>query len=119
MVKAAAEAQGLREPAGVSRLGVGRRYNQGMEPHDRDALAAWVRQWQITGPLLDQLRREALARVDTAEALANLDDAFEAALAQMPKRTTSGLVEMQRWFAKLREKSQTPSAAPPSELDPS
>ena len=62
----------------------------------------WVRNWQETGPILERLRAEAIRNTDTAATIEQLSDAFESARRQFPPATTSGLVEQQRWFARLR-----------------
>jgi hypothetical protein len=46
-------------------------------------------------------RRKRLENLDFQEALAALEKEFNAAIKLGPKET-SGLVEMQKWFAKLR-----------------
>jgi len=56
-----------------------------------------VRQWEATGRELDRMRRDALRGMPynwrDVDALLELGDHC-----QLPPRTTSGLVEMQRWF---------------------
>ncbi len=49
---------------------------------------------------MEQSRRDNLKNVNVQEAIENLDDAFESALLTSPFKPTSGLVEMQSWFAK-------------------
>jgi len=51
-------------------------------------------------------RRKKLRNLNVQEALAALEDEFNAALKLGPKKT-SGLVEMQKWFAKLRPPTNT------------
>ena len=70
-----------------------------MKSPTRDEQRDLVRQWETTGRELERIRREALkgmeynwADVDT---LLELGDYYDG-----PPRTTSGLVEMQRWFMK-------------------
>jgi hypothetical protein len=69
-----------------------------------------IRQWDVTGPLLEKIRREALQgkeynwkEVDT---LLSLGDHLD-----LPPRTSEGIVEMQRIFMKahagLREKDSS------------
>ena len=65
------------------------------------ALRAFVERWRIAGARLEHLRREELRDVDVAAVIESLDGAFEATLAG-PERTTSGLVEQQAIFARLR-----------------
>lgn len=72
-----------------------------MEMSDTDRLRAWVRNWQVVGPQLDQMRREDIRRANTQESIRLFDLAFKAALRNTPPRTTSGLVEYQRLLRKL------------------
>lgn len=62
----------------------------------------WVRNWEAAGPVLEELRAEAIRRTDTAAAIEQLSDVFESARRHWPPPTTSGLVERQRLFARLR-----------------
>ena len=62
----------------------------------------WVETWIRAGKELEEVRERELAQIDTAEAIRQLfgegpwrDDA--------PPRVTSGLVEQQAWFARLRK----------------
>jgi hypothetical protein len=66
--------------------------------------AAWVTHWQRVGPILEKIRYEELrAMSDSEAALAfrSLADFAESQPAQSP-RLTSGFVEQQRLFMKLR-----------------
>jgi len=62
----------------------------------------WVGNWKAVGPVLERLRAEAIRRSDTAAAIEQLSDAFESARRHCSMPTTSGLVEQQRLFARLR-----------------
>ena len=62
----------------------------------------WVAAWRRAGERLAELKREELRNIDTQHSLLNLADAFESCHLHHPPRTTSGLVEQQRWFRKLR-----------------
>jgi len=53
-----------------------------------------------------EARRKKLENLNVQEALAALEDEFNAAVKLGPKET-SGLVEMQKWFAKLRPPIKT------------
>jgi len=77
-------------------------YNMDMDMQERQRMRQWVRNWQATGPVLERLRAEAIRNADTAAAIEQLSDAFESTRRQCPPATTSGLVEQQRWFARLR-----------------
>jgi hypothetical protein len=61
----------------------------------------WVETWKLAGPELAAIRREELRVADNMQVVEQLGDAFDDA-ATLPMRTTSGLVEMQRIFAKFR-----------------
>ena len=50
----------------------------------------------------EQLRAQVSRNSDTAKAIEQLSDAFESARRHCPPATTSGLVEQQRLFARLR-----------------
>lgn len=66
-----------------------------------------VSQWAETGRVLARLRREALARQSAEESQQAAWDMLQLGglLPEDPKRaTSSGLVEMQRLFAKLRRR---------------
>ena len=52
--------------------------------------------------MLERLRDKAIRNSDTAKAIEQLSDAFESARRHYRPATTSGLVEQQRLFAKLR-----------------
>lgn len=61
----------------------------------------WVRAWQQAAQELDEIRRREIEATDTAEAIRQI---FGSAVPRQDasRRTTSGLVEQQAWFSKLR-----------------
>lgn len=67
----------------------------------RELLRQWVDTWRKAGPELDEIRRREIESVDTQEAVRQLfgDAAFPTPL---PSQATSGLIEQQAWFARLR-----------------
>ena len=69
---------------------------------DRELLRHWVETWRRAGPELEEIRRRELQALDTREAIRQLFGASESLFRNQPRRTTSGLVEQQAWFAKLR-----------------
>jgi hypothetical protein len=73
-----------------------------MDELERKRVQQWVRNWEVVGPVLERLRDEAIRNTDTATAIEMLSDAFESARLHWTAPTTSGLVEQQRWFARLR-----------------
>ena len=72
------------------------------EPEDRELLRQWVETWKRAGNELDQIRRREIESVDTREAVRQLFGPAATILSNLPPRLTSGLVEQQAWFAKLR-----------------
>jgi len=68
---------------------------------EREDLRRWVRNWEETAPLLEEIRRREICELDIHQVLANLEDAFNYAIRAFPPRPTSGLVEMRRLLDKL------------------
>jgi hypothetical protein len=67
-------------------------------------LQRWAKTWESAGIALDALRRrdlEAMTDEDTRRIIADLF--ADVPLGDLPARITSGLVEQQRLFARLRE----------------
>ena len=62
----------------------------------------WVARWQKAGPELARIRLLELRHTDVAAAIEQLEDSFQSALIHYPARVTSGLIEQQRWFKRLR-----------------
>jgi len=73
-----------------------------MDELERERVRQWVRNWETVGPILERLRDEAIRNTDTATAIEQLSDAFESARLHWKPPATSGLVEQQRLFARLR-----------------
>lgn len=76
---------------------------------DRDT-ENWVRTWQVAGPLLAEIERRELAQMTEEEWQQAVDDVLsvlppDAELPTTSGLATSGLIEQQKWFAKLRQKS--------------
>lgn len=71
-------------------------------PADRELLRRWVETWRLAGVELDEIRRREIESVDTREAIRQIFGPAGPWLRDLPAPTTSGLVEQQAWFAKLR-----------------
>lgn len=71
---------------------------------DRDT-EKWVRTWQAAGPLLAEIERRELEQMTEAEWQQAVEDVLSVLPSDTEVPTTSGLVEQQKWFAKLRQKS--------------
>ena len=68
---------------------------------EREAIRRWVETWKQAGPELEAIRRKEIEKINVGESLAALEGAFNFATRTLPPRESSGLVEMQEWFAKL------------------
>mgnify|MGYP001039081314 CR=1 FL=1 len=73
-----------------------------MTEMEEQRIRQWTRTWAEAAPMLESLRRQAIRNADTAIAIEQLSDAFESARRQWQPPATSGLVEQQRLFARLR-----------------
>jgi hypothetical protein len=68
---------------------------------DRELMLRWVETWRRAGKELEEIRRREIEATDTREAIRQLFGSA-APPPDLPAKTTSGLVEQQAWFAKLR-----------------
>jgi hypothetical protein len=74
-------------------------------PHtspQRELLRRWVDTWRQAGPELDDVRRREIETADTQEAVQQLFGAGDDPIDIPPPPATSGLVEQQAWFVKMR-----------------
>lgn len=71
-------------------------------------LGAFVDAWRIASARLEDLRRKDLCNITVADHIEALNGAFEAAVAH-PPRTSSGLVEQQAVFARMKNARPVPS----------
>lgn len=62
----------------------------------------WVKHWQDAGPLLEAIRRQEIRDANNLQVLALLEPAFNHAVRSLPPRESSGMVEMQALFARMR-----------------
>ena len=82
------------------------RYNFSMDDDASatDTLRRWVATWQTAGPALDAIRQRELAGLTDDEVRRRIADLFpDDAVDDRPLRPSSGLIEQQRYFARLRE----------------
>jgi hypothetical protein len=64
----------------------------------------WVQAWREAGPVLEQLRRDELRRIDGRKAIALLCGPADYRTAPRAPKPNSGLVEQQRWFMKAAQR---------------
>jgi hypothetical protein len=62
----------------------------------------WVKHWQDAAPELEAIRRREVREADNLRVLDLLEPAFNHAARSLPPRESSGMVEMQAVFARLR-----------------
>lgn len=62
---------------------------------------AFVEHWRRVGPLLEERRKRELAERGQTVDPAELDALFDLALKHGAERTTSGLVELQKFFMQV------------------
>jgi hypothetical protein len=67
-----------------------------------DEMIRWVATWREAGAALERQRRTELERLETPAALAALAAAFDHAQRRNHTSDSSGLVEQQRYFQRLR-----------------
>ena len=69
---------------------------------ERARLKEYADRWKRIGPLLEAQREEDVRRSDTVSNIAAFGRLYAMALTASPPLPTSGLVEQQRLFAKIR-----------------
>ena len=67
-----------------------------------DALKRYAQNWREVGPLLEAMRDRELVETPLPVAMAQLAEMIDSAVHLEPLEPTSGLVEMQQVFARLR-----------------
>ena len=72
-----------------------------MTEAERELTKRWVDTWAKAAPELQKVRDADIRAADTAEAMRLFTGSAEWAVVHRPALPTSGLIEQQRWFAKL------------------
>ena len=65
----------------------------------------WIECWREAAPELELLHREKIRQADTTQSILNLDDAFQSAISKRSSNPYSGLVEQQKLFMELFQRS--------------
>ena len=78
-----------------------------MRPTAREEMKRWVDVWKRAGPALEAVKRRELRGYEYDNNQALLDEMLQWACDHRRNRLTSGLVEQQRMFMKLRDKADT------------
>jgi len=78
----------------------------------QNLLHRWVNTWREAAPELDAIRRREAAAMPVQEAIRQIFEGMDSVLAA-PARLTSGLVEQQMWFSRIRTGVATGKPADP------
>jgi len=73
-----------------------------MTDNEKRRLKQWVEAWKRAGPMLEQFRYEELRAFRHEDNVDLIDALLEIGYRHRQNRPTSGLVEQQRWFMKMR-----------------
>lgn len=74
-----------------------------MNNTEREQLQRYAQTWQAAGEALAQIKRQELLAYDYQQNLPLIDAMLQWAYEHRTPRLTSGLVEQQYWFMKMRE----------------
>lgn len=74
-----------------------------MNTTEKEMTRHWVHTWQQAGEALKDIKRQELQNFDYHKNLPLIDVMLQWAYEHRTPRLTSGLVEQQRWFMKMRE----------------
>ena len=74
-----------------------------MSEEERAQMKEWVERWKRVGPILERIKREELRRFRYEDSWHIADELLEMGCRFGTPRTTTGLVEQQRLFAKARK----------------
>ena len=67
---------------------------------------AWVDNWKRVGPILERIEAEELRRWETKDAIRRLMPMIDWCCERAVPRTTSGMIEMQRFFTMIRNRRE-------------
>jgi hypothetical protein len=74
--------------------------------NEKQQLRAWVQTWQQAEKALKDIKQQELRHYDYEKNWPLIDSMLQWAYEHRTERLTSGLIEQQRWFMKLREQQQ-------------
>jgi hypothetical protein len=75
---------------------------------EQQQMRRWVAIWKQAGPELEAIRNREIQEADNLQVLESLESSFNYAV-RLPPRPSSGMVEMQKYFAKIRAAHERPS----------
>ena len=74
-----------------------------MVSKENEAIRQYVTRWQKASPFLQDIRDADTRAADTVAMIACCNLLFRNALTETPPTMSSGLVQQQHWFRKLRQ----------------
>lgn len=74
-----------------------------MTEAERADMKRWVQTWVQAGPELQKVRDADIRAADTASMIECTIGLFRDAVKNFPPKPTSGLIEQQQWFMKMRQ----------------
>jgi hypothetical protein len=74
---------------------------------DTGLLRRWVATWRRAGAQLEGIRRAEIESIDTQDAVRHIFGSLDRAVSELGP-PTSGLIDQQAWFARLRVARRTP-----------
>lgn len=74
-----------------------------MIKNERENLRRFVSRWREKGEFLEKLKLREFRRSNLEQTILSLSDASDSALKFYPPKPTSGLIEMQKLFAKIKK----------------
>jgi hypothetical protein len=85
-----------------------------LKPNDeeRNLVHRWVNTWRNAGPELEAIRRREAATAPVQEAIRQIFDGMDSVFSA-PAPLTSGLVEQQMWFSRIRTLTPNQQSADP------
>ena len=75
---------------------------------EQEQMRRWVAIGKQAGPELEAIRRREIQEADNRQVLESLESSFNYAV-RLPPRPSSGMVEMQKYFAKIRAAHERPA----------
>jgi hypothetical protein len=73
-----------------------------MTPEQKARVLKWIKAWKEAGPVLEEVRAQEIRAADTVSAMEILDGMFTHAVQTTSMRESSGLIEQQEIFARVR-----------------
>lgn len=73
-----------------------------MEKQEKEQMKQWIKTWEKAGKALEEVRKKEIRETNTQESIPAFDDVFKFTILNVKPKDTSGLVEMQSWFKRMK-----------------